>query len=200
MGTLVEVDREKIDSESILPERRENSDVEIDRDKIDSQLKGKTLRVYWYILTSAEGSVGIREVQRALGFSSPALAQYHLEKLRELGLVRKQSGVYRLATQIKVGVLRQFLRFGSVIVPRFVLYAVLFTVLLGFLFLIIVEVNLLAVYAFVLGASGTAIFWYETMRAMRERPIEPKPAKPVSTITEDESAQVDTEPPATEGE
>jgi hypothetical protein len=154
---------------------------ELDHDKIDAALKGTTLRVYWYILKSADGVVGIREVRRALGFSSPALAQYHLEKLRELGLVRKESSAYQLMTDVKVGVLRPFLRFGTVFVPRFILYAVLFTVLLGFLFLIVVEVNLLSVYAFVLAGSGTAVFWYETLRAMRERPTEPKPEKRVTT-------------------
>ena len=143
---------------------------EVDQDKIDNQLKGNTLRVYWYVLRSAKGSVGIREVQRGLRFSSPTLAQYHLDKLRELGLVKKESTEYRIASDIKVGILRQFLRFGSVIVPRFVLYAVLFTVLLGFLPLIVGEMNLVAFFAYVLAGSGTAIFWYETIKAMRERP------------------------------
>lgn len=148
---------------------------EVDQTKIDSQLKGNTLRVYWYLLRSANGRVGIREVQRALGFTSPALAQYHLDKLKDLGLVRKESAEYKLATEVKVGVLRQFLRFGTVFVPRFVLYAVLFTVLLGFLFVIAFEVSLLSVYAFVLAMSGAAIFWYETIRAMRERPTAESP-------------------------
>jgi len=103
------------------------------------------------------------------------LAQYHLDKLKDLGLVRKESAEYQLATEVKVGVLRQFLRFGTVFVPRFVLYAVLFTVLLGFLFVIAFEVSLLSVYAFVLAMSGAAIFWYETMRAMRERPTAESP-------------------------
>ena len=184
---MAEVDREKIDIESLPSQPREGRQAAVDREKIESQLKGKTLRVYWYILTSASSSVGVREVQRALGFSSPTLAQYHLEKLRELRLVKKESGEYRLTAEIRVGVLRQFLRFGTVIVPRFVLYAVLFTVLLGFLLVIVVEVDLLSVYAFVLGILGTAIFWYETMRAMKERPIEAKPGKPASKMIAAES-------------
>ncbi len=143
---------------------------EIDQEKIDSQLKGNTLKVYWYLLRSPSASVGIRGVQRALKFSSPTLAQYHLEKLKELGLVRKESSEYVLVSDVKVGVLRQFYRFGTVLVPRFVFYAVLFTVMLGFLFFIVVEVNLVAAFAFLLGASGAMIFWYEAIRAMKERP------------------------------
>jgi len=80
----------------------------IDEEKIESELKGNTLRVYWMLLRSSNGLVGVREVQRSLGFSSPALAAYHLEKLKELGLVRKDDGEYRLVREVKVGVLKQF--------------------------------------------------------------------------------------------
>jgi len=142
----------------------------VDHEKIDSQLKGNTLKVYMFLLKSPSASAGIREVQRSLRFSSPTLAQYHLEKLRELGLVRKESTEYVLASDVKVGVLRQFYRFGTVLVPRFVLYAVLFTVMLGFLFFIVAEMTLVAAFAFLLAVSGAAIFWYEAARSMRERP------------------------------
>ena len=143
---------------------------EIDQGKIDDQLKGNTLKVYMFLLRATSGSVGIREVQRALKFSSPTLAQYHLEKLRDLGLIRKESTEYVLASDVKVGVLRQFYRFGTVLVPRFVLYAVLFTALLGFLAFIVTEITLVAAFAFMLAALGAVIFWYETVRALRERP------------------------------
>jgi hypothetical protein len=143
---------------------------EINQEKIDNQLKGNTLKVYMFLLKSPSSSVGIREVQRALKFSSPTLAQYHLEKLRELGLIRKESTEYVLVSDVKVGVLRQFYRFGAVLVPRFVLYAVLFTVMLGFLFFIVSEMSLVAAYAFMLAGFGAAIFWYEAFKALRERP------------------------------
>jgi hypothetical protein len=143
---------------------------EIDQEKIDNQLKGNTLKVYMFLIKAPSASVGIREVQRALKFSSPTLAQYHLEKLRELGLIRKESTEYVLASDVKVGVLRQFYRLGTVLVPRFVLYAVLFTVLLGFLAVIVTEITLVAAFAFLLAISGVVIFWYEALRALRERP------------------------------
>jgi len=143
---------------------------EIDQGKIDDQLKGNTLKVYMYLLKAPSASVGIREVQRALKFSSPTLAQYHLDKLRELGLVRKESTEFLLVSDVKVGVLRQFYRVGAVLVPRFVLYAVLFTVLLGFLGFIITEITLVSVFALILALLGAAIFWYEAVRAMSERP------------------------------
>jgi hypothetical protein len=83
-----------------------------DEDKIASVLKGNTLRVYWHVLRSRGEVVGVRDTQRALGFSSPALAIYHLDKLVELGLVEKANGEYHLVKAVNVGVLKQFVWFG----------------------------------------------------------------------------------------
>ena len=63
-----------------------------DEEIIESELKGKTLLVYMYILKSSDPTVGVREVQRALGFSSPSVSSYHLNKLHELGLVDSERG------------------------------------------------------------------------------------------------------------
>ncbi len=57
-------------------------------EKVESLLKGNTLRVYWHLLKTPNGTVGARETQRALKFSSPALAVYHLDKLEELDEVQ----------------------------------------------------------------------------------------------------------------
>src|SRR5207245_11702239 len=74
-----------------------------EREKIiESELKGVTLRVYWHILGSKKQVVGVRAVQRALGLSSPSVALHHLEKLRGLGLLDKDStGEYHLVEQVK---------------------------------------------------------------------------------------------------
>ena len=114
---------------------------EVDTDKIASKLRRNTLRVYWYVLNASGHVVGVREVQRALGFSSPTLALYHLDKLKDLGLVAKESGEYRLVKEVKVDILKQFMHVGRVFVPRFSLYAVLFTVLLIYYTLNVVRVD-----------------------------------------------------------
>ena len=79
-------------------------------EKLISQLKGNTLRAYWAILSSDSGIIGVRELQRKLHFSSPALAAYHLGKLDELGLVAKERGDYRLVREIKIGIFREFVK------------------------------------------------------------------------------------------
>ena len=51
--------------------------------------------------------MSVREVQRALHFSSPSVAQHHLDRLCELGLVQKQSAgrSYLLTSEVKIGCL-----------------------------------------------------------------------------------------------
>ena len=143
---------------------------ESDSQKIDRHLKGNTLKVYWYLLRTPRGSAGIREIQRALHFSSPTLAQYHLEKLRELGLAKKESTEYVAIGEANVGVLKPFLRFGTLFVPRFVLYAVVFTVLFFFFLTQLGEVSFYSIYGLVVTLIAAGILWYESARAMRERP------------------------------
>jgi len=138
--------------------------------KIDTHLRGNTLRVYLYLLKVPRGSAGIREVQRALHFSSPTLAQYHLEKLKELGLAKKESTEYVAIGEANVSVMKPFIKFGAVFVPRFVLYAVLFTILFFIFLSQLGEVSFYSVYGLVVTLIAAAILWYESARAMRERP------------------------------
>ena len=138
---------------------------------VDAELKGNTLRVYIYALKKRK--VGVREVQRALLMSNPSLAQYHLNKLRELGLVSENNGEYEVAGQVKVDVMRDFLRLGTLIVPRFVFYAVVFTVFAGYLAFLgypyFALVPVLEWFSAALGLAAAA-FWYEAVRAWRSAP------------------------------
>jgi len=143
---------------------------EFDEEKLASELRGNTLRAYWALLDSRDGVIGPRELQRRLGFSSPALASYHLNKLREMGLVSHEGGDYRLLVEVRVGVLKQFIKLGAFLLPRYVLYATLFTTLLAFLILNLGDLTFYSAFALVLGVLGTGIFWYETVRVWRQRP------------------------------
>ena len=141
-----------------------------DDEKVASELKGNTLRVYWALLNSRDGVIGVRELQRQLGFSSPALAAYHLNKLEELELVAKERGDYRLVREVKVGVLKQFVKLGTFLLPRYVLYATMFTMLLIFFLTQLRELNFYSVFALMLGILGTVILWFETVRVWMQKP------------------------------
>ena len=141
-----------------------------DDETIASKLKGNTLRTYWALLSSENGVTGVRELQRKLGFSSPALAAYHLKKLEELGLVTEEGGDYRVLREVKVGILEQFIKLGTFMLPRYVFYATLFTTLLIFFFSQLKELNFYSVFGLMFGILGTLILWYETIRVWRQKP------------------------------
>ena len=145
-------------------------DTELDEENVASNLKGNTLRVYWHLLRSSNGLVKVRENQRALGFSSPALAVYHLEKLRELGLVKKIRGEYHLAKVVNVGVLKQFMKIGTFVLPRYTLYATLFTTLLLFYLSQLREINFYSLFALLFGILATGLLWYETVKVWKQKP------------------------------
>ena len=140
------------------------------RENVATELKGNTLRVYWYLLQCSKNFVGPRQIQRELGFSSPALAVYHLDKLMELGLVEKNSGEYHLKEVVEVGVLKQFMKLGSFIVPRYVTYATMITILFVFFLSQLREITFYSLFALIFGTLATVIFWYETIRVWRSRP------------------------------
>jgi predicted DNA-binding transcriptional regulator len=140
---------------------------------LESELKGKTLLVYWYLLQQSTHTVGIREVQRALGFSSPSIAVHHLEKLQDLGLVKKKgTGEYVLEEEVKVGILRFFTRMGRFLVPRYLFYSVLFlTMLVAYLALCIVNQLAPNLYVLIFGLTANVILLFETFRLWRAKPL-----------------------------
>ncbi len=118
---------------------------EVSADRIASELKGNTLRVYWFVMNA--------------------------DKLRDLGLVSRDSGGYKLIKEVKVDVLKQFMKLpGQFFVPRFSLYAVLFTVLTIYYALNLVTVDFFAFFGLLFGGLGSAIFWFETIKTWRQRP------------------------------
>jgi len=133
-------------------------------------LKGNTLRVYWTLLKSDNGVMGVREIQRALKFSSPTLAAYHLKKLEELGLVKSEHGDYRLVKEVKVGILKDFMKFGTLMLPRYTLYAAMFTTLLALYLFQFGEISFYSLSGLIFVLLSTAIFWYETLRLWRMKP------------------------------
>ncbi len=149
--------------------------MEEDRERvIESELKGVTLRVYWHILGSEKKeNIGVRQIQRKLGLSSPSVALHHLEKLRALGLLDKGvTGDYRLVGQVKVGVLKNFVGLLGVLVPRHMFYATMFTVMLV-LYPVLYPPNFSVhnVMAFVFGGVAVVVSWSETVRVWRMRPF-----------------------------
>ncbi len=136
-------------------------------------LRGKDWSVYWLLLKTGS-PMSIREVQKSLHFSSPSVAQHHLEQLRQLGLVEKQDigGSYFLASEVKIGVLRHFIKLGRLLFPRYFFYAV-FSTASYVIYLMILMQGLTRENLFVIlfGAVVTAVFWYEAIRVWSLKPF-----------------------------
>ena len=137
---------------------------------VANELKGNTLRVYWYLLNSSAEFVGPRQIQRELGFSSPSLAVYHLDKLLDLGMVEKNTGEYQLKEIVDVGILKQFMKLKSVIIPRHVTYATLISTLFIFFLTQLKAINFYSLFALVFGILGTVILWFEALKIWRSKP------------------------------
>jgi hypothetical protein len=136
---------------------------------IEDQLKGKTLQVYMYMVKKKEPT-GVREIQRDLGFSSPSVANYHLDKLVELTLVKQDEfGRYFVVQKVQVGVLQAFVNIGGLTVPRLSFFAAFFTTML--IAYIVLNFNNLDVYAIGFALAGSGAFWFETIRVWIKRPV-----------------------------
>lgn len=91
-------------------------------------------------------------------------------KLLEMGLTKLENGDYVLAKEVKVEEMGEFFRIGHLLLPRFTVYAVMFTTLLAyFLFEVRVE-GPEGIWASVSLLLGSAITWFETWRAWRRLP------------------------------
>ena len=124
-------------------------------------LRGLTLKVYRFILKN-DKPVGIREVQRALNLSSPTLALYHINKLEEAGLIRKELNGY----VVDRVVLENLVRFRRILIPRNLFYMMFLISSLVMLAVFLRPPILTREYVFSLAvisiAAATSV--YETVR------------------------------------
>jgi DNA-binding transcriptional ArsR family regulator len=130
-------------------------------DQTDDVLRGSTREVYRFLLKSGKPT-GTREIQRALNLSSPSLAAYHLTKLEEAGLLKKENGNY----VIDKVVLEDCIKVSRFLIPRFLFYA-LFAVLLVVIELTVLRPPVITSFYFfaVVGTLVCAVaFCYETAR------------------------------------
>jgi DNA-binding Lrp family transcriptional regulator len=128
-------------------------------------LRGLTLRVYRFILKN-DKPVGIREVQRSLNLSSPTLALYHINKLEEAGLIKKELNGY-VADRI---ILENVVRLRRVLIPRNFFYTAFLLASLVMLAVFFRPPTLTRDYVFSLGVVtfATAASLYETIKAFSE--------------------------------
>ncbi|MFW9822629.1 MAG: hypothetical protein ACFFE4_06830, partial [Candidatus Thorarchaeota archaeon] len=139
-------------------------------------LQGKTFQVYWYIFTHQRA--GIREIQKALNFSSSGTVAYQISKLLKAGVIlrEKLEGKYIINREIKIGVLKFFIRFRNRLIPRVSLYLLIY--ILGFsVYLILIVItedqflfNPLGLLLLFFLITGTIIFIFESYKVWKLNP------------------------------
>jgi DNA-binding transcriptional ArsR family regulator len=82
-------------------------------------LKGTILQVYRFLLKFNK-PIGVREVQRALNLSSPSLAAYHLSRLEEAGLLKREKGDYVVDKVF----LKSMIKIRRFLIPRYLFYSI----------------------------------------------------------------------------
>ncbi|MHA1397594.1 MAG: hypothetical protein ACTSSF_07790 [Candidatus Heimdallarchaeaceae archaeon] len=90
---------------------------------IIASLTGTALRVFLYTLKKGK-SIGVRETQRNLGLKTASHAQYHLQRLEQLGLVGRNNNnkyfvqkEYENLRSLKVGILTEIYIFKGWLIP-----------------------------------------------------------------------------------
>jgi hypothetical protein len=126
------------------------------------EVSGNTLLVYFFLLKKRQ-TCGVREIQRALGFSSSSSAYYHLEKLVQRGvLIKDLHGNYRINEEMKVRLFDRFFVVHGFVFPKQLLYAVVTTIMcLSFVLLLRNSLTLTVVLALLPGFVASGIFWYD---------------------------------------
>ena len=144
-----------------------------DETEFDYKLRGKAWKVYWLLLRTGH-EMSVREIEKALHFSSPSIAHHHLEQLCQLGLVEKQKigGNYKLVSKVKIGVLRHFVKLGRLMFPRYFFYAVFSSAFyIAYLTILIKTITTESLFIISFGAIVSIIFWYEALRFWRLKPF-----------------------------
>lgn len=143
------------------------------RDKNDESaiLTGTTLRVYRFLYKQGSPQ-NIHDVQRGLSLSSPSVAQYHLRKLFQAGLIKEQDGGY-LVDRV---VFENMIRIRRTVIPFQVGYIAFFATLLVFLFAYLGKsgngaTGTMFYFALFVTLSALVLFSYEVARSLRSHSI-----------------------------
>lgn len=142
----------------------EKQEISANHRRDEDVLRGTTMRVYRFIFKQGR-PVRTHEVQRALQLSSPSVAQYHLAKLLQAGLISESENGYS-ADKVVFG---NLIRVRRMVLPFQITYAVIFAAALAVLLTVLRPPELTSAYVF-----GLVIIWialvaslYESLRALK---------------------------------
>jgi DNA-binding transcriptional ArsR family regulator len=145
-------------------------------DNQETVLQGKTLQVYWYILT--HNRAGVREIQKALKMVSSGTVAYQLDKLMKAGIISKndKDSKYYVKEGIKKGVLGFYFHLGPFMIPRYSLYlivnilGIIGYVLLAFKYGDVFIASPASLFLLFFLIFSTFVFIYESIKIWERKP------------------------------
>jgi hypothetical protein len=130
----------------------------------DTALRGTTYKVYRYIVRQNR-PVGISDVQKGLGLSSPSVSEYHIRKLQHLGLIREEQGGYVIERMV----LENIVRIGRMSFPVQTGYVAFFGVALLIMLAFLRPATITSSYEFavVVIVAALAVSIWETRKTLK---------------------------------
>lgn len=128
----------------------------------DDILEGTTQRVFRFVYRQ-QSPVGIHDVQRGLGLSSPSVAHYHIGKLLKAGLLKEEGDGY----VVDKVVFENMIRVSRTAIPLQIAYAVFLLSALALLVTMFRPVLLSATFVFavvVMGSPSRSLYSRRTRR------------------------------------
>jgi hypothetical protein len=129
--------------------------------------------IYAFVLSRSKRGATLREIQRALEFSSASSALYHLDKLETKGILAKnETGKYVVRNRMGTKLDRNFFIVRNNLIPKHLPYALAMT-LLSVTYLIVLGHSIssyLLLLALLPNVASGVIFWHETFDEIKIRP------------------------------
>lgn len=132
--------------------------------RYDPRLKGTTYRVYRHMLRQRR-AVGVSDVQKALDLSSSSVAEYHLGKLLQMGLVKEEQSGY----VINKVVVDNIVRIRRVSIPVQTAYVLFFSITLALTLITFrpAEIGAQYFFAVIVNCAALAASIYEAMKTLK---------------------------------
>lgn len=131
-------------------------------------LGSTTLRVYRY-LYKIDRPIGIHDVQRGLGLSSPSVAQYHLRRLLQVNLIQEKDGGY----VIERSIFDNLIRFRRTLIPTQLAYLsfFLFTLLIMIFMFRPQVIDGSYIFALATNFAAILIFLNQSLKVLRKNEV-----------------------------
>jgi DNA-binding transcriptional ArsR family regulator len=130
----------------------------------DDILEGTTRKVFRFVYRQHD-PVGIHDIQRGMGLSSPSVAYYHVTKLLKAGLLKEEGDGYT----VNKSVFENMIRLNKTVLPLQTGYAAFFLAALIILVTVLKPDQLFPSYVFGVMVVGAALVVtaYEAYKAAR---------------------------------